>query len=95
MLLGTSLAVQWLRLCTSTKGGKDMIPGQETKNLHAAVQGAYTLPSPWPKKIYIILLDCRPEPLPPSQQAFTDLHWSTLTCYIPYQILERQRNTCI
>ena len=27
---GTSLVVQWLRLCTSTAGGTDLIPGQGT-----------------------------------------------------------------
>ena len=32
---GTSLAGQWLRLCTSTAGGTDSIPGQGTKILHA------------------------------------------------------------
>ena len=33
---GTSLAVQWLRLCASTAGGMGLIPGQGTKILHAA-----------------------------------------------------------
>ena len=37
--LGTSLAVQWLGLLTSTAGGAGSIPGQGTKILHAA----------WPK----------------------------------------------
>ena len=32
---GTSLVVQWLRLCASTAGGTGLIPGQETKTLHA------------------------------------------------------------
>ena len=32
---GTSLAVQWLRLCTSTAGGTGSIPGQGTKIPHA------------------------------------------------------------
>ena len=32
---GTSLVVQWLRLCTSTARGTGLIPGQETKILHA------------------------------------------------------------
>ena len=32
---GTSLAVQWLRLCTSTAGGLGSNPGQGTKILHA------------------------------------------------------------
>ena len=37
--LGTSLAVQWLRLCASTAGGTGSIPVQGTKILHArAVQ---------------------------------------------------------
>ena len=31
----TSLAVQWLRLCTSTTGGEGSIPGWETKIPHA------------------------------------------------------------
>ena len=30
-ILGTSLVVQWLRLCTSNAGGMGSIPGQETK----------------------------------------------------------------
>ena len=29
---GTSLVVQWLRLCASTAGGTGSIPGQGTKN---------------------------------------------------------------
>ena len=33
---GTSPAVQWLRLCTSTAGGTGSIPGWGTKILHAA-----------------------------------------------------------
>ena len=32
---GTSLAVQWLELCTSTAGGLGLISGQGTKILHA------------------------------------------------------------
>ena len=34
-MIGTSLAVQWLRLCTSTAGGTGSIPGQGTKIPHA------------------------------------------------------------
>ena len=34
---GTSLAVQWLRLCAPTVGGMDSIPGQGPKILYAAV----------------------------------------------------------
>ena len=33
--MGTSLAVQWLRLCTSTAGDTDSISGQGTKILSA------------------------------------------------------------
>ena len=40
-LPGTSLAVQWLRLCASNAGGAGSIPGQGTKIPHAAA---------WPKK---------------------------------------------
>ena len=32
---GTSLVVQWLRLCASTVGGESLIPGQGTKIPHA------------------------------------------------------------
>ena len=32
---GTSLVVQWLRLCTSTAGGMGLIPGRGTKIPHA------------------------------------------------------------
>ena len=35
--LGTSLVVQWLGLYASTAGGKDSIPGRETKTLKAVV----------------------------------------------------------
>ena len=35
-VLGTSLAVQWLRLCASTTGGTGLIPGQGTKIPRAA-----------------------------------------------------------
>ena len=35
--IGTSLAVQWLRLCASTAGGMGSIPGQGPKILHASV----------------------------------------------------------
>ena len=34
--LGTSLAVQWLRLCTSNSGGTGLIRGQGTKIPYAA-----------------------------------------------------------
>ena len=34
--LGTSLAVQWLRLCTSKAGGASLIPGWGTKTPDAA-----------------------------------------------------------
>ena len=36
-LLGTSLAVQWLRLHTSNAGGVGSIPGQENTIPHATV----------------------------------------------------------
>ena len=36
LVIGTSLAVQWLRLLTSVAEGAGSIPGQETKILHAA-----------------------------------------------------------
>ena len=36
ILVGTSLAVQWLRLSTSIAGGAGLIPGQGTKIPHAA-----------------------------------------------------------
>ena len=35
-LLGTSLAVQWLRFCASNAGGMGSIPGGGTKIPHAA-----------------------------------------------------------
>ena len=34
--LGTSLLVQWLRLCASSVGGPGSTPGQGTKISHAA-----------------------------------------------------------
>ena len=36
---GTSLVVQWLRLCASNSGGTGSIPGQGTKSPHAAWHG--------------------------------------------------------
>ena len=36
---GNSLAVQWLKLCTSTAGGLDSIPGQGTKIMKAVQCG--------------------------------------------------------
>ena len=39
---GTSLAVQWLRLCASNAGDTGSNPGQGTKTLHDAMV--------WPKK---------------------------------------------
>ena len=33
--LGTSLVVQWLRLCTASAGGVGLIPGRGTKIPHA------------------------------------------------------------
>ena len=36
---GTSLAVQWLRLCASSAGDVGLIPGQGTKILHAVGRG--------------------------------------------------------
>ena len=41
LAVGTSLAVQWLRLCTSTAGDTGSISGQGTKIPHATVV--------WPK----------------------------------------------
>ena len=34
--IGTSVAIQWLRLCTSSSGGTGLIPGWELKMPHAA-----------------------------------------------------------
>ena len=34
--MGTSLVVQWLRICASTAGGMGSIPGWGTKIPHAA-----------------------------------------------------------
>ena len=34
-LLGTSLAIQWLRLCVSTAGGMGSVPGWGARILHA------------------------------------------------------------
>ena len=39
VFLGTSMAVQRLRLCASTAGGSGSIPGWGTKSLHALLQG--------------------------------------------------------
>ena len=39
-MLGTSLAVQWLRLHTATAGGTGSIPDWGTKILHAIPHGA-------------------------------------------------------
>ena len=36
---GTSLVVQWLRLCSSTSGGLGSIPGEGTKISHATWHG--------------------------------------------------------
>ena len=36
--MGTSLVVQWLRLCTPNAGGLGSIPGQRTKIPHAATK---------------------------------------------------------
>ena len=41
MYLGTSLVVQWLRLCASPAAGMHLIPSQGTKIPHTEV---------WPKK---------------------------------------------
>ena len=35
VISGTSLVVQWLRLCASNAGGADSIPGRGTKIPHA------------------------------------------------------------
>ena len=40
--MGTSLAVQWLRLCASSAGGMGSIPGQGTKIPHATQRGKKT-----------------------------------------------------
>ena len=39
LIMGTSLAVQWLRLRASTAGGTGLIPGWGTKILHDAQRG--------------------------------------------------------
>ena len=38
-ILGKSLAIQWLRLCTSTARGMGLIPGQGTETLHDVWHG--------------------------------------------------------
>ena len=38
-MIGTSLAVQWLKLCASIAGGMGSISGWGTKILHAAWRG--------------------------------------------------------
>ena len=38
-VIGTFLAVQWLRLCASTEGGPGSIPGQEAQISHASRHG--------------------------------------------------------
>ena len=48
--LGTSLAVQWLRLRTSTAGGTGSIPGRGTKILHAVWHGQKEK-----KKLYVFV----------------------------------------
>ena len=40
--LGTSLVVQWLGLYASTAGGKDSIPGRETKTLIKRAGNVYS-----------------------------------------------------
>ena len=41
-LLGTSLVVQWLRLCTPNAGGLGSIPGQGTRShMHAATKSSH------------------------------------------------------
>ena len=43
--IGTSLVVQWLRLCASNAGGMALIPGQGTKILympHGMAKNIYT-----------------------------------------------------
>jgi len=42
--IGTSLAVQWLRLCTPRAGDMGMMPGHRTKNPHATKHSI--LPTP-------------------------------------------------
>ena len=37
--MGTSLAIQWLRLCASNAEGADSIPGQGTKIPYAVQRG--------------------------------------------------------
>ena len=37
--MGTSLVVQWLRLCTSNAGGMGLTPGRGTRILHAMLHG--------------------------------------------------------
>ena len=38
-LVGTSLVVQWLRLCAPNAGGMGLVPGWGTKILHATQLG--------------------------------------------------------
>ena len=39
VMVGTSLAVQWWKICTSTAGYMGLIPGQGTKILYAVQYG--------------------------------------------------------
>ena len=39
IVIGTSLVVQWLRLCASSAGSMGSIPGQGTKIPHAMWRG--------------------------------------------------------
>ena len=49
---GTSLAVQWFRLCTSNAGGTGSIPGRGTKIPYAARRG---------QKINLKIIKCEGE----------------------------------
>ena len=59
--IGTSLAVQWLRLCASTAGGMGSIPGQGPKILHASVTPSQIKGKKKKKPFTIVLVSFRRE----------------------------------
>ena len=80
--MGTSLAVQWLRLHTPNAGDTDSIPGQGTKILHAAWHGPKKPESKAKKRKWQWHEERSEKASRGNVQKWNFRHWRSNTCII-------------
>ena len=86
---GTSLAIQWLRLHTSTAGGVGLILGQRTKILYATEHNQKKKnPPPPPPPLCIFQIGGTPEKIVPSYGRL----WKKIIRQVAHQMAEIAEN---